>query len=250
MASQVYSPSQAASAWENGGDIPSNIRLTGNLTTGANDALSTDYDLTITQSFTIGQGGTVVVEGDLYVIGSLTIGKSASLLVNGSLYVGGNVLLLNPSAALTISQACYVGGDFTSNNGTSVLFSDDFVTYIGGEATLYNNNTLAGTATIIVVGTIDIQNNAVVGAAPPNSPLIISIEGDINLENNGSVEGYFYAPEGHIEIANNASVDGAVVGQSVTVNQNAEVTFRTDGPTDLPGTGEPMVLSIETYDIQ
>lgn len=250
-AEEVASPTESASNWEDGGTIPSARRLSGTLQLAKKgDNLTSNANLTITGDFNLGTDKTVVINGDLYVHGNLDIGKNSSLTIHGNLHIGGDVYLDNPAASLEIDDACYVGGNFVSSNGTSVLFSDESVTYIGGYATLYNNNTLTGTATIVVNGNIDIQYNTEVGSAPPNSPLIISVEGNVNLENNGAVEGYFYVPEGHIEIANNASVDGAVVGQSVTVNQNAEVTFRTDGPTDLPGTGEPMVLSIETYDIQ
>lgn len=192
------------------------------------------YSNTSNKTYTINNANT-------HLTGNLALGNDTSLTVNGNLYVDGYVTTSN-NATLTVNGALYVGSYMNTGDNTHLTFGG--TTYINGYLNLNNSGALSGAYTIVVKNNITFGENSVVSI--PNTPLFISEQGNIQVDNNVNLECFLYAPSGTITLGNNDHITGAVVGQSVTVNNNAIVTFITAGRSGLPGQGSPGGMSVIT----
>jgi hypothetical protein len=207
MAAQGATPVTPASAWNNGGTITGDKRLSGNLALASNKALT--------------------VNGDLYIEGYVTLASGSTLTVNGNLYVGSYV---NANAASTIcfGGTSYVNGYMTlgKNNISEVIEVIIAKNDILFNATDNGNNAL-------ITGIINKQNNGeLVGLTSSEityitgaHSLIISETGDISTINTDNVAlgGFLYAPDGTVTTHHFCKLIGALYGQEVYIDDIRQV---------------------------
>ncbi|MDE2078913.1 MAG: hypothetical protein KGI73_00850 [Patescibacteria group bacterium] len=153
----------------------------------------------ITHSYSL-SGSDAATLGPAKIEGDLTLSNSAILYLAGPVWVEGNVSLAN-SAELLVSSSAGSSG--------IILIAD-------------NPGNSSGSGTITISNNSVIQGNGTSGS----TPMLLSTNtgsSAISINNNGA-SAIFYAPYGGIFINNNAALN-EVVGYSLTMSNNASVTY-------------------------
>ena len=112
---------------------------------------------------------------------------------------------------------------------------------MNGTLALGNNDSSSGQQTIVAKKTITVSNNSVINI--PNTPVVISEQGDIIINNQAQVGGYLHAPNGSITLDNRTGLTGAAAAETVTVLNQATLTHISSGRSGLPG------LEVKTFNI-
>jgi hypothetical protein len=109
--------------------------------------------------------------------------------------------------------------------------------YVDGSVYISNNCQIVGGGKLVATGDINIQNSSFSMGNSTHLPFLMSINGDISLNNVGNVSAAIYAPNGKIDIGTNDYIFGSVVGESVTNGNNIVLTFdqRVQNIPGLPG---------------
>ncbi len=151
-------------------------------------------------------GGTIV--GDFHPTGG-------SVTTLGPKEITGNLILDN-NQTLVLSGAIYVHGNITMSNNVLVQLPSSYGSASG---------------IILADGTISFDNNATVQTAIPGTYVLVIALSSANtlaapaMELSNNVSGaIFYAPNGKVVVDNNVHLTG-VVGDSITLNNNAVLTY-------------------------
>ena len=106
--------------------------------------------------------------------------------------------------------------------------------YVDGSVYIYNGCQIVGGGKLIATGDVEIYGSVVGIGNATNLPLIMSINGNILLKNNGNMSAVLYAPNGAVDIGANDVVWGSVVAKSITNKNNVMLTYD-ERVTSIPG---------------
>ncbi|WP_324664549.1 hypothetical protein VLL09_06460 [Dehalococcoides mccartyi] len=211
-------------------------------------------DGTIKIASAYNSGGTI--NGDTHLIGNLSISSNKTLTVNENLYIEGSFTTTSNSTFNFGGTALYVSGnlDFKSNSHINFTNPAGCLVYVAGSMTVSSNNTFNGPLTFIANGNLTLNSNTDCLLTPnQRPPLIISETGTVIIDSNVDIIGIVYAPNGHLELSANTDITGCVIAQSITMNSNSSITFRTDwnlSALDPYLNGNSVELKILTWDTQ
>jgi hypothetical protein len=128
-----------------------------------------------------------------------------------------------------------------------VLYLLDTI-YVDGYVSLSNNCEIIGGGKLIATGDIEINNSAFNVGNSSTVPLIMSIYGDVTINNVGDISAVLYAPNGTVDIGVGDYVHGSVVGQSIINGNNVDLTYD-ERVTEIPGLPGGYIEGNETEEI-
>ncbi|MDO9515297.1 MAG: hypothetical protein Q7J01_04250 [Syntrophales bacterium] len=136
---------------------------------------------------------------------------------------------------VNIDAGNYSASSIDMANNSTLNITGDVVIYVNGTTSASNNGRIniasGGSLTIYAAGDMSFANNFIGNPSqPPASFIIYGIAGcnNIYLGNNSNVSAVFYAPTTDITVGNNGIVSGAMVGETITLGNNAEVHYDED----------------------
>jgi hypothetical protein len=129
---------------------------------------------------------------------------------------------LGPVHVIAATPSDY-GIDGRSANNVA-LYLDDTV-YVDGSVSLDNNCEIIGGGKLVATGDITIKNSTLNVGESETVPLIMSIYGNVAINNVGNISAVLYAPNGTVDIGANDYVKGSVVGQSIINGNNVDLTY-------------------------
>jgi len=194
-------------------------------------------------SYAIGSAvGGITLENNAAIIGNVfstgTISMAPGSSITGSsrsivypdlnLNIPKPAPLCNYTSTMTTLGSCSVNGDLNIADKMSVTLTGTL--YITGILTVDNGAALKGAAIVYVGGNLYVNNNGALGdASAANSPFIYAPgPGIVELSNNSvTLKAVIYAPYRSVDLFNNSAFSGSLIGHSVTLHNNAEVTAAT-----------------------
>jgi len=222
---------------------PNNPNHNGDVGTNGNSVVL-DSNAQIDGNAGTGPGGSVTLGSNAVVTGAITsnIDKAlvsvrvpTSLVSLGS---GGNYS--EDSGSQTISAGDYQYNSFTLDSNAEVIIDGQVNLYLTAADVSFNLDSNSeiklnpGAKLIIYIdGKYEVNSNAKVNAGGlPTNVIVYSTysgSGDgVGLNSNGDFNGAIYAPDANIRIDSNAKVYGAVLGEIVDVNSNAQIHYDED----------------------
>ncbi len=177
-----------------------NAEITGDITHDNNISLPLVY---APQGFTTEPGGDLNVSGDEtptlnsgdYRYNSISISNNAILTISGTV----RIYVTSTAQALEILNNAHLN---IASGANLVLYSD---------------------------GKCDLGNNGLVNntAKPENFVLWSAYSGSngVQINNNGNMYGVIYAPNANISVTNNGSIFGSIIGNELSVSNNAHVHY-------------------------
>jgi len=211
------------------------------LTAGSNGDVGTNS----TAAGAVSLNGNAIVKGDV-VVGvsgnpATVISNSGSATITGASSAATTVTSLpTPSTSIASSGAMSIGGNNTLSLSAGTYYYSSIA--IAGNGRL----STTGDVTIYVSGSISIAGNgtSAYGSLPQNLKIYVTGTSAVSVSGNGSTYAAIYAPRSAVSISGNGSVYGAVVGNTVSMNGNANFHYD-DALGSLGGSmgGDPEVLS-------
>lgn len=149
----------------------------------------------------------------------------------GGTYYGNYVV---PNNAIQDLGPLHITGNLVISNNAVVTMTGTI--YVDGTVEISNNASIIGPGIVCAEGTMYIQNNSASDALP----LFMSLS-NIVCKNNCVIDAALYAPNGQIVLENNASVYGSAVANSISTNNNFDITHAPElfGDDELPPCGCP-----------
>jgi len=140
----------------------------------------------------------------------------------------------NASATLTAGNWKFAAVSLSNNSTLNI--DGDVNLYLTGSTSLTTNNNViinvsAGSSlTLYTAGTVTLGNNSSinnVSKVPSNLQIYSGYTGanGITLSNNGTIYAAIHAPETDVNISQNMNIYGAVVGETITLDQNVNVHY-------------------------
>lgn len=231
----------------NGAYGGANIHSNGNVgTNGTSTGIVTiDNNATVKGSVATGPGGTVTEGNGAVVTGTVSNNSNVSL---PSVVVPTSLTSLSSSGTLSLGNGVtqtISAGDYKYTNAS---LSNNSVLNVSGNVRLYftssgstpalntqtahvNINVTSGsTLTIYSDGIINFGNNVTINTAsqtPANFLIYSTYTGSngVTVNNNGTSYAGIYAPNTDVDVSNNAGFYGAVVGKTVTLDNNGEIHY-------------------------
>jgi hypothetical protein len=164
----------------------------------------------------------------------ITVGNNSSLTVAGpaEIHVTGDVKFDN-NAGLSVSGAVtfYIHGGLTMGTNAQTALSGPTHFFVGEHVWLGNNFTLTtqADARFTVTGNLTLDKNAVLNWPQQASKLVFMLTTDrahtVTLSNNAQAAAGIYAPTAAVTLENNSRLKGAVVGSTVDLGNNSDVTY-------------------------
>lgn len=178
--------------------------------------------------------GQIRLDNNGVVSGNAT-GASFSI-ANNSYITGTRTTLASPASflAVDIPQGLPNLGDLNlTNNATRTLVGP--ASYRVGTIIIDNGgrliiNNSAGPVTLYIAGPVTISNNGLVTVAdadPEKLAFYLASTSPVSIDNGGSFYGAIYAPQSPMLLSNNGQFYGSFVGNSVKVDNGAQVHFDT-----------------------
>ena len=137
----------------------------------------------------------------------------------------------------SLGTGSYKTSDITITNNSTLTITGDVTLYVEGDIVAANNSVLnilpGASLTIYAGGNVDFANNTLINGSMPSMPsnfLIYGLESchSVLLSNNSDTHGAVFAPRAYIFTGNNADVYGALVGDRITVKENAAMHYDED----------------------
>ena len=210
-------------------------------TAGSNGDVGTNS----TGNNTVTLNGNAIIKGDV-VIGAG--GNTASVIsTTGNASITGtksaqssNTVLTIPSTSVASSGAISISGNNTLNLASG--------TYNYSSLSISGNGSLTttGEVTLYVSGSVSISGNgtAALNNLPKNLKIYVTGTSNVSISGNGNTYAAIYAPRSAVSISGNGTVFGAVVGDTITMNGNAN--FHYDEALGVLGgssSGDPTVMA-------
>ncbi|MDD3375062.1 MAG: hypothetical protein PHY73_04995 [Candidatus Omnitrophica bacterium] len=203
-------------------DINNNAYIAGDVSTGPEGTVDIGNNATIS--------GTISDENDRILESVVIPSVLTELTSQGDKTVGNN-------GSWILTSGTYRYDSITLKNNVDMTVSGDVTIYVSGDFNVKNNADITVTPgsslTYYTDGTFQINNNSTVNnmtQIPANFIVYSTFSGDdgILFNNNGELYGAVYAPDTDVELRNNAVTYGALVGDTVTLKNNAGVHYDED----------------------
>ncbi len=224
--------------------LASNLNIAGSVGTNGTHpgALTIGNNSTVSGDASCGVGGepldAIVLEGTAEVLGDLKASSAYKELPSVSVPEG----LINRGEFITVGETVVISesGEYSSfalETGGVVEIEGDVAIYVTGQFSLGSNTELriaeGGSLRLYLDSSFELDSNCSVNTTleDPSKLVVLgtdNLTGTINLDSNTPFYGALYMPRADIVCSSNIDFHGSVIGRSVLLNSNVDLSYAGD----------------------